>query len=1158
MQFSFPRPLHFAVCLFVSSFVSSLLAQTSAVQPRIVQPVNESVRTVLKGNTHPLARPQSDRGAAPADLPMKRMLLVLKRSPEQESALRQLLDDQQDKASAAYHKWLTPEQFGLQFGPGDQDMATVASWLRGHGFEIGNVAKGRNIIEFSGTAGQVQEAFHTSIHKYVVNGESHWANSKDPEIPTALTPVVAGIHTLHNFLKKPMMKRLQQKVPAKLVTGKDGKPLVNFTEPPTVHAIGPADFATIYNVNPLYKATPPIDGSGVTIAVVGRTDLFFYQQDFVSFRQIFGLPYQNLGLLYNGPRPGDLGAGERFEAILDVSWSGAAAPGANIDFVASASTNDTDGVDLSEAFIIDNNLASIMTESFGSCEAGYTQTEADGFSTLAEQAAAQGITYLVASGDSGAEGCDNPNLETVATGPLSVNILSSTPFNLAVGGTMFNENNQDSQYWSSQNGNTFGSAIKYIPEKVWNESCTEAQCGKSAGIWAAGGGASTFFGKPSWQAGVKGIPNDSARDVPDVSLTAAGHDPYVICFDNSCVPDPQGLIYLYFVGGTSASTPSFAGVMALVDQKMGGPQGQAAYTLYKLAAQEDFSKCNGSNTSNPPASTCVFNDTTSGNNAVPGEANYGNSNAKYQSSVGFDLATGLGSVNVANLVDKWNTVSFKATTTSIADLNPLSITHGQPVNLTLNVTASGGTPTGDVSLITSNNQGVGEFPLNGGTASPTLNSLPGGTYTITARYAGDGTFAASTSAPSDQITVNPEASSTTLTAQTLDKNFNPIPFTTEPYGTYLFLQSSVAGTSGQGMPTGGVQFSDDQHSIDTYEPLNNLGFTNTPNYLGSLIGSSPIGIFNLQVGQRTLNADYLGDLGFSASTSSPISVTVTQAPTTIIVTPAGDTQGAYLSALINTNSGGRSPDGTVTFYVNGNSVGDVTMGPYGGGYVGQDGNLVGVQSATDYFNAPLANGSYKIKAVYNGDQNYLSSTSAEVDFKVQPDFTFQSNMTSMQLVPGKSGQITFSLSALDGFTGSVTFDSSSCSGLPTGASCSFSPASVKGSGSTTLTLSTTGLSAALPHQGSSPWWISFSSFGLAAFVLIGVPARNWRSNLAVLSLICILLLASLGCGGGSSSSSQQQPPAPPANPTPAGTYPVTVKAASGSLSHTVIITLTVT
>ena len=682
-------PLCLCVALF---FALSAVSEDLPAPPRINQRIDESQRTVLMGNTHRLALPQYDRGSAPPDLPMNRMLLVLKRSPEQEAALLKLLNEQQDKNSPSYHKWLTAESFGKQFGPADQDMQTVTMWLESHGFQIGRIAHGRNLIEFSGVASQVQEAFHTSIHKFVVNGEEHWANVGDPSIPTALTPVVAGIHTLHNFLKKPMLHISDRWIQARLEPQGPGKPpKVTFPGNPPVYALGPADYTTIYNINPLYKQKPAINGSGITIAVVGRSNLYIIDTDINDFRKVFGMRSATFHIIDNGEDPGDLGGGEEAEATLDSTWSGAIAPNATVDLVLSATTNTTDGVDLSEAYIVDNNVGDIMTESFGSCEADYTSVEAQGYETLAEQAAAEGITYFVSSGDSGAEGCDDPNSEIKATGPVSVNILASTPFNVAVGGTIFNENGQDSKYWNSGNNqNTLGSALSYIPEDVWNESCTPTECGDNAGIWAGGGGASSFFAKPPWQAAVQGIPKDGARDLPDVSLTAAGHDPYLLCLELSCEDEGNGILFAA-VGGTSASAPSFAGVMALVDQKMGGRQGMADYVLYKLAASEQLSQCNGSDTSGLPAAGCIFNDITVGNNVVPGETG-----SKYGSGVGYDLATGLGSVNVTNLVNKWNTVTFLPTTAAISNVSPASTTHGQPVSFTVTVAPKSGTgtPTG--------------------------------------------------------------------------------------------------------------------------------------------------------------------------------------------------------------------------------------------------------------------------------------------------------------------------------------------------------------------------------------------------------------------------------------------------------------------------------
>ena len=1126
----------FALCflsLFALAFpllFSQRATAQSIIQPRITQPVDETQLTVLQGNVHPLARAQFDRGAAPPDLPMNRMLLVLQRSPQQEASLRKLLDDQQDKASPNYHKWLTPEQFGQLFGPADQDIQTVTSWLQTQGFQVASISRGKTVIEFSGTAAQVQQAFHTAIHSYVVNGEQHWANSSDPSIPTALAPVVAGVLTLNNFYSKPEISRTQQ-VPATF--SRTPTPHVTFTNP-TIHALGPPDYATIYNINPAYNSG--ITGAGVTIGVVGRTDINL--QDVADFRAAFGLPLNLPQIVDDGAEPGDLGGGEEFEAVLDATWSGVTAPGATIKLVVSASTDTTDGVVLSELYIVDNNLADVMTESFGSCEAFYTSADALGISLLAEEAAAQGITYMVSTGDSGAEGCDNPNIEQIATGPLSVNILAATPFTTAVGGTMFNEGAQSSKYWSSSSFPS-GTALSYIPENVWNESCTVAQCGgENANIAAGGGGASVFFAKPSWQSGVTGIPSDGARDLPDVSLTAAFHDPYLLCFEGSCEQD-----LIWFISGTSASAPSFAGVMALVDQKMGGRQGHANYILYRLAAAETLSQCNGSKTSGLPASTCVFNDVTVGNNAVPGEAGYGGTNS-YTSATGYDLATGLGSVNVANLINKWSSVSFNPTVTTLGLAPTTNIAHGAAVNVTASVAPSSGTgvPTGDVALQTSTGIFADGFTLAGGSIASSTNQLPGGTYTVTAHYAGDSTYAASDSAPVT-VTVTPEASTTALTALTLLPGGGAGPFTTGPYGSFLYLRADVAGQSGQGIPTGGVEFLDGSAPFVSYL-LSSDGEATSPN-----------GYQTLTPGSHSISAHYLGDASFNASTSGTDNITITQASTTtaLISSSTSVTSGAAvtLTATITTQSFGNAPSGTVTFFSGTTSLGSAPVS-----FVSQDG-LSPASSITLFTSSQLPTGQDSITAQYNGDTNYTTSTSAPTTVTVQPDFAIAASAPSLTVTQGQTGSITLTITGTTGYNSTITFTPGDCAGLPSKSSCSFNPTTVPGSGSTTLSITTAApQSAALRPRRRLEYFASLFALSgtlLAGVFLIGGPTkrRAWSSLLGMVLLA--FLVTGVGCGGNTNASGGGGT----VPGTPKGTYTVNVRASTASITHSASFQLTV-
>ena len=474
--------LTFAFVLFFSLMAAG--QQAATVPARITQPVDMENLVTLRGNTHPLARPEYDQGAAPDSLPTERMLLVLQRSAEQETALRKLLDEQQIKSSPNYHMWLNPEQFGQQFGPADADIQAVTSWLSSQGFQVSHVAAGRTVIEFSGTAGQVRQAFHTEIHKFVVKGKEHWANASDPQIPAALTPVVAGLASLNNFPRKPMHRRLGTFSRSK-ATG-EVRPL--FTSPygsGYALGVGPWDFATIYNVTPLWNAGT--DGTGQTIAIVSDSNI--NTQDVVDFRSMFGLPANVPQIILNGPDPGI--NSDETEADLDVEWAGAVARGATIDLVVSEFTETTQGVDLSALYIIDNNLAPVMSESYGDCEAGLGNGANAFYSTLFEQGAAQGITIVQAAGDNGSAGCDDygPSYEIAAQYfGLAVSGNASTPFDVAVGGTDFNDSSNWQQYWNTTNTSPQqSSANSYIPEMTWNDSCaTGGLLGCAAGVSSYG------------------------------------------------------------------------------------------------------------------------------------------------------------------------------------------------------------------------------------------------------------------------------------------------------------------------------------------------------------------------------------------------------------------------------------------------------------------------------------------------------------------------------------------------------------------------------------------------------------------------------------------------------------------------------------------------
>jgi len=830
--------------------------QTARVPVRITQAIDETRLVQLKGNIHPLARPEFDRGVVNDTEPMNRMLLLLQRGPEQQAALQQLMDEQQRKDSPNFHKWLTPEEFGRRFGPADEDIQAVTSWLASQGFRGIKVGAGRTVIEFSGNVGQVRNALHTDIHRFFVNEQMRQANVSDPQIPAELTPVVAGIVSLHNFPRKSMGHRV-----GTFTQMADGRVIPQFTgSGGNFFAVGPADFAKIYNI------PSSLNGTGSKIAIVGTSNINV--QDVRDFRTLFGLPAKDPNIVLNGPDPGI--AGEEGEADLDVQWAGAVAPNAQVDFVVSEDTLTSSGVDLSALHVINNNSDDIMSLSFGNCEANLGTTNNAFFNAIWEQAAAQGITVTVSAGDPGSAGCDNFNTQSTATKGLAVSGIASTPFNVAVGGTDFDDvgTQISGGFWSSTNGVGRLSAQGYIHEVPWNDSCAANATSSNlnticAGtlannIVAASGGPSTIYSKPAFQNGVTFT--DNKRDIPDISLFASDGPKsksfYVVCQADavtsgsppSCAP--SGSFSFQGTGGTSASAPAFAAIMALIEQSerirvpgSSGRQGNANLVLYKLAATASNS-CNSSTTPLTGSATCAFYDVTKGNNSVPckgGTPNCSSSSAAtngvlvdpanlttpaWTTKPNYDYATGIGTVNVTNLATAWGTAvgTFVGTTSNLTingSTGPVNgLTHGASVTAAITVSPASGTtqPSGNVSLIGNGGTvSIDGGTLTTGTISIPTTFLPGGTYTVVAHYAGDGTFA-----PSDSnavsVTVGKENAQVVPTLVTPACNASGV---TVHYGDpYLFrVDVNTTGTlcsdiTTKSVPTGTVTLTDNGSPLD--------------------------------------------------------------------------------------------------------------------------------------------------------------------------------------------------------------------------------------------------------------------------------------------------------------------------------------------------------
>jgi hypothetical protein len=1141
--------------IFLTAISTQMFAEvhtTATPKVRVTTPVDNTKRTTLHGHVPAAVRHGSNLGRVDASTRSERMILLLKSDEDQKRELRRVLDEQQDKKTANFHQWVTPQDFGTRFGVHDSDIAQVSAWLTSQGFTIDEVTKGKRIIRFSGTVGQIENAFQTQMHYFLMpNGETHVSNDRDISIPTALSPVVGGIASLNDFFRKGHL------VPGGVVSqsntpiGKDSRmrPGPRFTSSSSVHYVSAADFATIYNSAPLLAQG--INGSGIKIGIVGRSDILL--DDVETYRSISGLPANDPVFIHAGQDAGVL-PGDDSESDLDVEISGGVAPNATVDFVIGTPTFLVDGITNSYEYLIENNLTDIISSSYGDCESNEGAGGNLFNAQLFEQGAAQGISIFIAEGDNGPAGCDAQGSQTYEVLGYASGAEEATWYSVGVGGTEFygDSGSSYSTYWNPSNASNLESAIKYIPEYPWNEAGVASPSPDSSSdledLWSGSGAVSAYYLRPPWQTGsginnssdptltlangatgnwvasvnitnagsgyttaptvtfgsgcsdapaatsvlgsgatagqvvgleftgytshyqgfnctsvpsvtfsapssgttatgtavlgpmqnilplISGVPH---RLTPDLSLNAAvGHDGTIYCDEGIC---DEG--YLDLVGGTSVAAPSMAGVQALIDQANGGRQGMPAYIYYQLANAQNDANCNSSN--NPlNSSNCAFQDVTLGNTFICGQGSYSGRSAVcsatatsakigFAAGTGFDLATGLGSPNVANLATQWSSVTFNSSNATL-NLSQTSFQHGTSITLSGSVAAGSGTgtPTGDVAFIVSqgaigdtNNEVTGAMngpvafaTLSGGSYSATLNNLPGGTYYVTARYGGDDNFASSLSA-GIQVTVSSESGGVTITPyalNALETGANPCTITAQntfTYGQDTLINVNVAGASGDGAPTGTVALTLDGNPLQTLtlDPNGNAyafsgAITNPLANASNCIYEYLYPSTTLAGGSHTIGATYSGDNSVQAATATPASITVSQispgtmtlsvAGSTSTSTPAVVTSGATVPLAVSwptsTSSplvtyepmpGASGPTGTVTFTdtTTNTVLGTATLHPY----------LVYENEGTSSSAVPLylytatgqtsttgitANGSHSITASYSGDSNYSSAT----------------------------------------------------------------------------------------------------------------------------------------------------------------------------------------
>jgi hypothetical protein len=1129
---------NFRCCVGRAAVTLALLVWTTAFLHAQSVPGTDAKLQTLPGNPPPQARSLIDRGRAPDTLPMDHILLMLRRSAPREQALNTFVSQQYDPHSANFHHWLTPEQFDQQFGPSSSDVEKVSQWLTQQGFTINRVPAGGLFVDFSGNAGQVAHAFHTEIHRYRIGEEEHYANAADPAIPADLASIISGFRALNDLHPQSQVHHLgvahYDRSTGTWARANAQHPLL--TNPPgttfPLYIAGPQDFATIYGVDQVWRqhatadpSSPLLVGTGQTIAVVGETNL--QSADIQNFRDQFGLTAlgPNGSVQMENPPASVCAApnpsANEPESYLDAEWAGATAPDATIDFVACGRQGVTSGADLAAAYIIADPVhvqkISVLSTSYGGCEA-QPQSEANQFYvSLWQQAAVEGITVVVASGDAGGDGCGG--VYTASTNGLSVVNEASTPWNIAAGGTDFSDvfSGTAATYWSPTNGANLQSARSYIPEMAWNDTCasplvlakfgptfssavgpngyctyaSQQPIDQNTGFppyffaFAGGGGLSTVSPRPVWQTGVAGLPAQGGRAVPDISMFSAGGDTWsqtLILCDSALVNMPAGSgcdftnandVFAGYGGGTSFVAPAFAGIMALIDQKSGDRQGQANYVLYPLAAAQYVSNSDPTQPSlatcaayigTQVSSGCYFHDISATPNPV--------------ASATQPFLTG----NTA--IPCTGTASVPGTfTDSSTDSNSNSRNcYGYEITVAQN----------GASLTTTPNY-YGELATADNAASPAFAAGPG--YDL----------ATGLGSPNVVALVNaPQWSALAITTTTLAQGRVATAYAQTLTATGRLTPYTWSVTSGS-LPSG-----------LTLAPATGA-ITGTPTAVGT-------STFTVQV------TDPENPPATATATLSLVVVAALTPTTTVLtasalsVAPGGS---ATLTATV-TGAGG-VPTGTVTFINGSTAIGSATLNN-------------GIATFTTSF--PAA-GTAVLQADYLGDATFAPSQSAQLAVTIAtPGFTATVNPTSLTVPFGNSGVATVSLIPQGGFTGPVSL---ACGTLPVYFSCSFAAKSISfAPDGATVTDNLTVYAATVPTAASLAFWLP-AGLGLLA----GLRRRRSTASAQKLWLFCLLgcasmaIMAMTACGRGDHQA-------------PLGTYTVPiVLQAQGVPNQTVNLTVIV-
>ena len=1119
--------------------------------PRIMQNADLSRSANLGGHLPMWATPANDAGAVAPETTLH-LQVLLSRPPQLQAAFEQRIADQQDRSSPNFHKWLTPAQIGQMYGPEPTDIAAVTAWLTAQGLRIDAVAASGIFIQVSGLAGVAAATFQTSLHLSRVPARSggslartYRAPTTEPMIPAAFTPVVTAIEGLAEIPTEP-----QHLLGPVHVEGVDPR----FDSSTGAHFLSRGDFAAIYDLTPVYNAG--INGAGVRVAIIGRSQVS--PVDIGDYEAIFSLPgtQPNVVVPLLGADPGQANNADQSEATLDVERVLGTAPGAQPDLV--VSTSATGGLATAISYNVQTLLDPIMTISFGSCELNSGRAVADFYANLFAQGAAEGISTFISSGDAGAAACDVHGTTPPAFQTAGINVFCASGFVTCVGGTEFNDTANPSAYWAVSNANRT-SALGYIPEGVWNDPVTLTNTFITS---SGGGGPSIYMPKPAFQTGI-GVPADGARDTPDISFSASGHDAYIVCFGNlpfgGCTGNAStGGITFSSNYGTSASAPSMAAIAALLDQKLGGPQGSLNPLIYRLANRVYSSAFHDDTIASSGVSNCTVAIPSMCNNSTPGPTTLTGGQPGYLLTTGYDLATGWGSLDVANFLTAAASAGLATTTKLTGSSGTLTGTQ----TLTFNVTVAPGSgssasvPTGTVQIFASGVAISPVVPINASgqvvyNISSTL--LPFGLSEITAVYAGDSNFEASTSNVLS-LTLNPTgtaASTLTLTAT---------PASTDPTQV-VTLTATFAGTGSTLAPTGFLTID----AVDGGSLLvltRQTPFNNKVTYITSLVA-----------GTHAYQAVYAGDSTYGPVSSSvlrvisnPLPTTTTLSGTTVANTV---TSASFLATVTGLFTNAPSTRTVVRFFDGPTLLGAVQP-------------LLAASTAvtttgTALFGVTLPAGSHSIFAVWPGDNYTATSTSSPLAVvSVAPGITATAASTTITDSQGSAATDVLTIASIGGYTGSANLSCAvSYAGTLTivaAPTCSVSSNAVTVSpGSTamsTLTIATTSSHTSLRHaqaeiskagRGSNQGGRRLLLCGLLLWVGASFRRRKQMDALRRLRLTRLLLVVVAGSAmlATVSCSSHTTPVVSVTPGTTPATYTVTILGGPGSVTS-VLGTVSVT